>query len=116
MILSDKNKTLRCSVFGSSSKLVSELKTPQTVSSLWEKVRIFEEINSFGKYILLLDFLYMIDLIKLDMGLITLNTPSNKLLEFDSFDFINSETEFPESEIFINFSKFCEVFSDDFAE
>lgn len=116
MILPNKNNILRYSIFGASSKLVSELENPQTISSLWEKVRIFEEINTFEKYVLSLDFLYMIGLINLDMGLITLNTSTNKLLEFDSFDFINSETESPNFKNFINFSNFCEVSKDDFAE
>ncbi len=116
MIVPTKNKTFRYSIIGASSKIIPELKMPHTVSSLWEKVRIFEEINSFGKYILLLDFLYMVGLINLDMGLITLNTSSKNLLESDSFNFITSETEFSELEIFINFSELCEVFSDDFTE
>ncbi|WP_229396499.1 ABC-three component system middle component 6 [Methanosarcina sp. DH1] len=116
MIAPTKNKTFRYSILGASSKIIPELKTPHTVSSLWEKVRILEEISSFGKYILLLDFLYMVGLINLDMGLITLNTPSKNLLESDSFKFTIFETKFSELKIFTNFSEFCEELSNDFTE
>jgi hypothetical protein len=116
MILPNKNNILRYSILGASSKLVFELENPQTISSLWEKVRIFEEINTFEKYVLSLDFLYIIGLINLEMGLITLNTSSTKLLEFDPLDFIHSRTEYPNFKKFINFSKYYEVSRNDIAE
>jgi hypothetical protein len=71
MILPNKNVTLRYSLLGVGSKIIFELKTPQTVTSLWEKVRSYEEINTFEKYVLSLDFLYMIDVIEMDKGLIS---------------------------------------------
>lgn len=71
MILPNKNVTLRYSLLGAGSKIISELKTPQTVTSLWEKVRSYEEINTFEKYVLSLDLLYMIDIIEMDKGLIS---------------------------------------------
>lgn len=70
MILPNKNITLRYSLLGAGSKIISELKSPQTVTSLWNKVCNYEEINTFEKYILSLDFLYMIGIIDVEMGLI----------------------------------------------
>lgn len=116
MITPTKNKTFRYSAIGASSKIIPELKTPHTVSSLWDKVRIFEEINSFGKYILLLDFLYMVGLINFDMGLITLNTSSKNLIESDSLNFTIFETKLSKLKIFTILPEFCEEFRDDFTE
>ncbi|MCC4768161.1 hypothetical protein FXW07_16540 [Methanosarcina sp. DH1] len=70
MILPNKNVTLRYSLLGTGSKVISELKSPQTVTSLWDKVRNYEEVSTFEKYILCLDFLYTIGIIELEKGLI----------------------------------------------
>jgi hypothetical protein len=70
MIVPNKSLTLRYSLLGASSRIISELKSPQTVTSLWDKVRYYEEINTFEKYILSLDFLYMIGIVELDKGFI----------------------------------------------
>lgn len=70
MILPNKNVILRYSLLGAGSKVISELKSPQTVTSLWDKVCNYEEINTFEKYILALDFLYMIGIIEMEKGLV----------------------------------------------
>ncbi|MDQ1255145.1 MAG: hypothetical protein QG646_4424 [Euryarchaeota archaeon] len=70
MILPNKNVTLRYSLLGTGSKVISELQFPQTVTSLWDKVRNYEEINTFEKYVVCLDFLYMVGIIDLEKGLI----------------------------------------------
>jgi len=75
MIYPDKTSELKYTLLGVGSLILSELNTPQTTSSLWERVRIFEEIGSFEKYVLTLDFLYLMGLVKMDEGLIRrLNT------------------------------------------
>lgn len=70
MILPDKNITLHYSILGMGTKMLLELNTPQTVSSLWEKLRKYDEINTFEKFILTLDFLYIMGLIDLERGII----------------------------------------------
>lgn len=58
------------SLIGTGSKILVELKVPQTVSSLWEKARVINEIRNFEKFVLTLDFLYSIGLIELEEGII----------------------------------------------
>jgi hypothetical protein len=71
MILPDKNITLSNSLIGLGSKIIIELCTPQTVSSLWEKVRKrYLEIKTFERFVLTLDLLYAIGLIELENGII----------------------------------------------
>jgi hypothetical protein len=70
MILPDKNISMSHSLLGMGSKVITELHVPQTVSSLWEKVRIHEEIRTFEKYVLTLDLLFALGLIELDGGII----------------------------------------------
>jgi hypothetical protein len=70
MILPDKNILLSQSLLGLGAHLLSKLKSPQTVSSLWEKVRKSGEINYYEKYILTLDLLFMLNLIEFDGGLL----------------------------------------------
>lgn len=70
MILPDKNILLSGSLLGMGANLLNRLQAPQTVSSLWEKVRSQGEINSYEKYILTLDLLYILSLIELQEGLL----------------------------------------------
>lgn len=70
MILPDKSISLSHSLLSMGSIILSELRVPQAVSSLWEKARAHEEIKSFEKVILTLDLLYMLGLIEFDGGII----------------------------------------------
>lgn len=70
MILPDKNITLHYSIIGAGTKILMELNISQTISSLWEKVRNYDEINTFEKFVLTLDFLYTMGLIELEKGII----------------------------------------------
>lgn len=75
MIYPDKTIELKYTLLGIGSLILSELITPQTVSSLWEKVRTREEIGTYEKFVLTLDFLYLTELIDIDEGIIRrLNT------------------------------------------
>ncbi|MGP8321830.1 MAG: ABC-three component system middle component 6 [Methanosarcinaceae archaeon] len=70
MIYPNKTIELKYTLLGVGSLIIAELHTPQTASSLWENVRTREEIGSFEKYVLTLDFLYLIGLVKMDDGII----------------------------------------------
>lgn len=70
MILPDKNLLLAHSLLGMGAELLTKLKSPQTISSLWEKVRKSDKINSYEKYILTLDLLYLLDLVEFQDGLL----------------------------------------------
>lgn len=70
MILPDKSISLSHSLLGMGSIIISELRVPQTVSSLWEKARDHEEIKTYEKFILTLDLLYMLELIEFEEGII----------------------------------------------
>ncbi|MDI6736361.1 MAG: hypothetical protein QME42_09270 [bacterium] len=71
MILPDKNITLSNSLIGLGSKILIELSTSQTVSSLWEKVhKRYLEIRTFERFVLTLDLLYIMGLIKFENGII----------------------------------------------
>lgn len=70
MILPNKNILLSNSLLGTGSKMLIELKFPQTISSLWENVRNDKKIKSFEKFVLTLDLLYSIGLIEIEEGII----------------------------------------------
>ncbi len=64
MILPDKTITLQYSLLGTGSIVLDELRNPKTLTELWENIKSLEEINNYEKFILTLDFLYMLELIK----------------------------------------------------
>ena len=70
MILPNKNITLSNSLLGIGSLLLVNLIVPQTVNSLWEKMKKTKKITSYEKYILSLDLLSLLNLIKLKEGII----------------------------------------------
>jgi hypothetical protein len=73
MILPDKSITLSYSLVGIGSYILNELATSQTISSLWERVKNHEEITTFEKFVLSLDFLYAIGLIDFKDGIVRRN-------------------------------------------
>ena len=70
MILPNKNITLSNSLLGIGSLLLVNLIVPQTVNSLWEKMKKTKKITSYEKYILSLDLLSLLNLIQLKEGII----------------------------------------------
>ncbi|MBM7408762.1 ABC-three component system middle component 6 [Methanococcus maripaludis] len=70
MILPNKVMNLKYSLLGKGAIILSNLRKPRTVSSLWDIVKMTEEINTFDKFILTLDFLYILGLINSKNGLI----------------------------------------------
>ena len=72
MILPNKNIILQYSILGAGANILNELKKAETVSSLWEKSKEKKEIQSFEKFILTLDFLFAVNIIELNDGLIAI--------------------------------------------
>ena len=70
MILPTKHLSIQKCLLGAGAKVLEELKTPTTISALWDKVRFFAEVQTFEKYILLLSMLYTLDTIDFSEGLL----------------------------------------------
>ena len=70
MILPTKHIPLDKSLLGAGAAVLPELKTPMTVTGVWERVKEFPEVGSYGRFLLILDFLYAIGAIELADGLI----------------------------------------------
>lgn len=70
MIKPDKNIKLSYSLIGVGALVLTQIATPITISSLWQKIRHYEEIANFEKFVLTLDFLFMCNLVKFENGLL----------------------------------------------
>lgn len=70
MILPNKNIILSNSLIGLGVIVLQKLTTKETVSSLWLKAR-GEKINTFEKFVLILDLLYALNLIRLENNLVS---------------------------------------------
>lgn len=70
MILPTKHTSISKCLLGAGAKIIEEVKTPATVSSLWEKVKKFPEIKTFEKFVLTLSLLYALNIIEFSDGLI----------------------------------------------
>lgn len=70
MILPTKHISLDKSLLGAGALMLSVLTEPSTTTGLWERVKYASEIESYGRFVLTLDFLYAINTIDLVDGLI----------------------------------------------
>jgi hypothetical protein len=70
MILPDKNIKLEYSLLNCGALLLKELEIPLTISALWEKVKGKKEFVGYEKFILTVDFLYMINAVYNENGLV----------------------------------------------
>lgn len=70
MIKPNKDIKLSYSLIGVGAELLSKMHYPTSISALWNKVNSKQNIGSFEKFILTLDFLYMCNLIELKNNLI----------------------------------------------
>ena len=70
MILPDKNIKLQYSLLNCGTIVLKELNDPQSISYVWEKVKGNKQITGYEKFLLTLDFLYIIKAIKLENGLL----------------------------------------------
>lgn len=70
MIMPNKNITVRYSLLHCGALILAELKDSDTVSSLRERTKNQEVLSSYEKFILTLDYLFVIGAIALRDGLI----------------------------------------------
>jgi hypothetical protein len=77
MILPDKNIVLQYSILGSGGIILKELHKPETISSLWEKIKKHKQIQSFEKFVLTMDFLFALDVIEITNGLVFVKQSGN---------------------------------------
>ena len=70
MILPDKNIKLEYSLLSCGAVLLSEIVEPQTISLLWEKAKRYAVLVSYEKFLLTLDYLYIINAITFKDGMI----------------------------------------------
>ena len=71
MILPDKNIKLEYSLLNCGAIVLNEISEPQTVSLWWDKVRDFDVLINYERFLLTLDYLYTINAITLKNGLIS---------------------------------------------
>lgn len=70
MILPTKHVSVHYSLLGAGAVLLSQLESPKTVSALWEQVRTARELRNYSRFILALDFLFIIGVLNLADGLV----------------------------------------------
>ena len=70
MILPTKNIKLQYSLINCGAIILDSLYEEGTVSSVWEKASREEPLINYDKFVLAMDFLYMIGAIKYENGLI----------------------------------------------
>ena len=70
MIMPTKYIPLQNSLIGLGAILLKNLRRPQSVSSLWEKVRNVPDIGTFERFSLILALLHALNLVALDRGLL----------------------------------------------
>ncbi len=70
MILPSKHISQEQALLGVGAVLLKELKSPQTVTSLWEKVRSHQAVGTFERFILALDMLNITGVVALTDGMI----------------------------------------------
>lgn len=75
MLLPTKHLPLKDSLLMAGGTLLGLLRTPRTVSNLWAKSGKFPEIGTFDRFSLALDFLFALDLVSFDNGLIVRRKP-----------------------------------------
>lgn len=70
MILPDKNIRLEFSLLNCGAIILQTINKPQTISFLWDRVRDSIAFASYDKFLLTLDYLFMVNAISLKNGLI----------------------------------------------
>lgn len=70
MILPTKHLSVSRSLIGIGAEVLLLLERSQNISSLWYKIKIMPNVRTFENFTLALDFLFMINAIKLEGGYI----------------------------------------------
>ena len=71
MILPTKHISIARSLLNVGAMLLQQLNRPKTVAGLWDEVRELEDVGTFQRFVLALDFLYILGAIELKDGLLT---------------------------------------------
>lgn len=74
MILPSKHISEDQALLGIGAVLLQEIRQPQTVTSLWERVRTYKTVGTFERFVLALDLLYIAGVITLTRGMIEKNS------------------------------------------
>lgn len=70
MILPDKNITLEYSLLGCGAWILMNMRPKESLSSLWKKAKEHEGLMNYEKFILTLDYLYIIGAIDFKDGIL----------------------------------------------
>lgn len=75
MILPDKQVAASRSLLGAGASLLEALRTPQSLTSLWEAARVRPETYVYWRFVLALDLLYAIGAIEYRDGVVRRQVP-----------------------------------------
>ncbi len=70
MILPSKHISEGQALLGVGAIVLRHLGRPQTVTSLWDKVRDDRSVGTYERFVLVLDLLYIIGVVNLSQGMI----------------------------------------------
>lgn len=70
MILPSKHISEDQTLLGIGAVVLQHLERPQTVTSLWDKVRDERAVGTYERFVLVLDFLHITGVIELSQGMI----------------------------------------------
>ena len=70
MILPTKHVSAQHSLLGAGATILQYLDSPQTITALWEQVRVSPNIEAYERFVLTLDLLFAIGALDLFDGLI----------------------------------------------
>ena len=70
MILPSKHISENQALIGVGAILLRQLERPQTVTSLWDKVREEQAVGTFERFVLALSLLHIIGVVSLSHGMI----------------------------------------------
>lgn len=74
ILLPDKTIRLEYSVIGIGALILESMSVTESVSSLWEKVKIKDEVNTYEKFISGLILLFSIGAVVYNSGVLSKNT------------------------------------------
>lgn len=75
MILPTKLLSVQSSLLGAGAAILRRLPAPQTITALWDRVRVEPEIGTYERFVLALDFLFVIGALDFQEGLIRRSQP-----------------------------------------
>lgn len=70
MILPTKHISEEQALIGIGAVVLRHVERPQTITSLWDKVRDEPSVGTFERFILALDLLYIVGVVDLSRGMI----------------------------------------------